>query len=113
MGKSKGGEEDGLSRQSNPYRRKTRGQDGSLLLSSRTLSFPTTCRFDPGARTRPAHDSFDCHLPLSFQELESCPDPEWGISLKLHRNATACRWRTGRDLLFRLSPRTVDMMATD
>ena len=32
--------------------RKTRGQDGSLLLSCRTLSFPTTCRFDPGARTQ-------------------------------------------------------------
>ena len=27
--------------------RKTQGQDGSLLLSCRTLSFPTTCRFIP------------------------------------------------------------------
>jgi len=32
--------------------RKTRGQDGSLLLSCRTLSFPTTCRFTP-AHGRP------------------------------------------------------------
>ncbi|MFN0164889.1 MAG: hypothetical protein ACKV22_00540, partial [Bryobacteraceae bacterium] len=28
-------------------RRKTRGQDGSLLLSCRALSSPTTCRFIP------------------------------------------------------------------
>ena len=31
-------------------RRKTRGQDGSLLLSCRTLSFPTACRFIPALR---------------------------------------------------------------
>jgi hypothetical protein len=30
--------------------RKTQGQDGSLLLSCRTLSFPTTCRFIPAHR---------------------------------------------------------------
>jgi hypothetical protein len=37
--------------------RKTQGQDGSLLLSCRTLSFPTTCRFIPahGQPARP-HD---------------------------------------------------------
>ena len=29
------------------HRRKTRGQDGSLLLSCRALSSPTTCRFIP------------------------------------------------------------------
>jgi hypothetical protein len=36
-----------LRRPPRDYRRKTRGQGGSLLLSCRTLSFPTTCRFIP------------------------------------------------------------------
>ena len=34
--------------------RMTRGQDGSLLLSCRTLSFPTECRFSPTLSARHA-----------------------------------------------------------
>ena len=46
-----------LSLRQSPHddRRKTRGQDGSLLLSCRTLSFPTTCRFIPAHAHLPAH----------------------------------------------------------
>src|SRR6202008_51950 len=44
---------------------KTRGQVGSLLLSCRTLSFPTACRFYPGARTFPLQNSQPCRPLLS------------------------------------------------
>src|SRR5206468_1020323 len=33
--------------------RKTRGQDGSLLLSCKTLAFSTSCRFSPAHRLYP------------------------------------------------------------
>jgi hypothetical protein len=42
--------------------RKTRGQDGSLLLSCKTLSFSTSCRFIPALGRNP----IICRGPFSF-----------------------------------------------
>ena len=54
-------------------RRMARGQDGSLLLSCRTLSFPTTCRFIPALS-----DSLRRHfreIAQSSRQLRPLPAP--------------------------------------
>ena len=55
------------------YHRKTRGQDGLLLLSCRTLSFPTTCRFIPALRLSP-----DLIRRLKLHDLLPKPLPPGG-----------------------------------
>src|SRR6266478_5179551 len=53
--------------------RKTRGQDGSLLLSCRTLSFLIACRFIPALRLShlapSLHSEFAARLCLEAQAL--------------------------------------------
>ena len=66
-------------------RRKTRGQNGSLLLSCRTLSFPTACRFIP------AHAQFWAQLAIfEYSRATSC-----FFNLLIYRELD---WLRGRDL---------------
>ena len=66
-----------LRRSPHDAHRKTRGQDGSLLLSCRTLSFPTTCRFDPGARTQFAH-----RIDVRVSQLPDCRPSSQGCLVR-------------------------------